>query len=153
MTHSNVQNRQILPASFDQFLPFSIQTRYETWDVGIMHHPTEEKIGRRTYERRINWKTERSGEMAHTLATYSISANLKARPRQPNRTETREQASQKVWSRSSFPLRDWRNRASPSNASMTLESGMALLIWAASLMVAISCLSTSSSMIRTASSM
>lgn len=68
------------------------------------------------YTKREDWNTQ-------TLATYSISANLKAMPRHPKRTETSEQAAENCAS--------WRSRdpdlivlASSSNALATTESGV-----------------------------
>lgn len=53
-----------------------------------------------------------------TLVTYSIRANLKARPRQLNKTETNEQASQKTSNRRSvlqpLPFLEFSNFASSS---------------------------------------
>lgn len=53
-----------------------------------------------------------------TLVTYSIRANLKARPRQLNKTETNEQALQKTSNRRSvlqpLPFLEFRNCASSS---------------------------------------
>lgn len=50
----------------------------------------------------LNKHTDSRGKKGkRTLATYSISANLKARPRQLKRKETRKQVSQKVFNRSS----------------------------------------------------
>lgn len=58
-----------------------------------------------------------------TLEVYSISANLKAMPSEPNRTETKEHASQKGFKRSSMetPLSFLIKSDSSSNASEIKE--------------------------------
>jgi hypothetical protein len=75
-------------------------------------------------------------ENGRTLATYSDSANRKARPRQLKRTETKEHVLENASNLSSPPaplsefliLREFRDFASSSNASTISDKGVFALV-------------------------
>lgn len=83
-------------------------------------------------------------EYGRTLATYSDSANRKARPRQLKRTETKEHVLENASNLSSPPaplsefliLREFRDFASSSNASTISDKGVCALVLVVVVMLA-----------------